>query len=946
MPHPAPVRDHPARAREVSAAGVAALAGAVRPGYNVDMERARGRNPAGRVPHAPWRSGPGGPDGGGAGRPRRRIRSVLSGRSVAGQVFVLQAVIVLLLVASAVAELFAQSRDDGLIAARDRSLAAAEVFANAPGVAAAVTGPDPTKVLQPRTERARKEAGVDFIVITDTDTVRLTHPNPRRIGHKFIGDTGPALAGRPVTETVNGTLGRLVQAVVPIRGPGGRVVGLASAGVTTAKIRGDSDRQLPYLLSGALVALGLSTAGTALVSRRLRRQTRGLGPVEMTRMYEHHDAVLHAVREGVLIVGGDGRLLLANDEAKRLLRLPADVEGRQVDALGLPSRVGALLASGETVSDEVLSLDDRVLSVNVRTTDRAGGPPGTVTTLRDATELRSLSGRAEQARERLGLLRDATTAIGTTLDVTRTARELAEAAVPRFADHVTVDLANGVTVGEEPASVLDLNVTRVAVGGSPGTGAFFPVGAGTSYGRHTPQGLSLATGQPQIIPRLEERHTWRARDRDRALHILAAGFHSLVVVPLRARGVLLGIASFWRSGIAEPFHEDDLPLAEELGGHAALCIDNARRYTREHTMAVSLQHSLLPQGFPEQDALEAAYRYLPAKAGVGGDWFDVIPLPGARVALVVGDVVGHGLHAAATMGRLRTAVHNFSALDLPPDELLARLDELVTRADQEAPDDSTAGLTGATCLYAVYDPATGACVMARAGHPPAALLRPDGTVEYPPVPAGPPLGVAALPYATTELVLPPGSQLVLYTDGLVESRERDIDAGLARLAEVLRGTGRSPEENVRAVLEALMPVQQRDDIALLVARTRKLAPDRIARWDVPPEPEAVAGVRHAVSEQLALWGLSELAFTTELILSELITNAIRYAGGGIQVRLVRDRRLICEVSDTGSTSPHLRYAASTDEGGRGLFLVARLADRWGTRHTDTGKVIWSEQELP
>jgi serine phosphatase RsbU (regulator of sigma subunit)/anti-sigma regulatory factor (Ser/Thr protein kinase)/PAS domain-containing protein len=850
------------------------------------MDRIRGRRPADRVSDDPERSARNRPARGGGRLRDRRGRWFLGGRSVAGQVFVLQAVIVLLLVAAA-----------------------------------------------------------DFIVVTNTHGIRYTHPNPKRIGHKFIGTIGPPLAGRPITQTVNGTLGRLVQAVVPVRGPGGRVVGLVSAGVTINKISGDTDRQLPFLVSAACIALALSTAGTALVSRRLRRQTRGLGPVEMTRMYEHHNAVLHAVREGVLIVGGDGSLLLVNDEARRLLRLPADVEGRPVDAVGLPARVGDLLASRTPATDEMLSVDDRVLVVNVRATDRDGGPPGTVATLRDATELRSLSGRAEQARARLSLLRDATTAIGTTLDVRRTARELAEAATPRFADFVTVDLAQGVTDGEEPPTALDMNVTRVAVGGSPGTAAFYPLGATTLYGAGTPPGRSLATGRPQLVARLDARNAEQANDVERAREILRTGFHSLITVPLRARGVMLGIATFWRSGLPDAFNEDDLPLAEELGGHAALCIDNARRYTREHTMAVSLQHSLLPRGFPAQDGLDVAYRYLPAKAGVGGDWFDVIPLSGARVALVVGDVVGHGLHAAATMGRLRTAVHNFSALDLPPDELLGHLDELVNRVDQEAADEGPDGVSGATCLYAIYDPATGVCVMSRAGHPPPALLRPDGTVQYPDVPAGPPLGVAMLPYETTELTLEPGSQLVLYTDGLVESRDRDIDEGLERLAAVLRGTTRTPEEHCRAVLDALLPVQQRDDIALLVARTRTLSPDHIALWDVPPEPEAVAGVRHSVTRQLDTWGLQELAFTTELILSELITNAIRYAGGDIKVRLLLDRNLICEVSDTGNTSPHLRYAAGMDEGGRGLFLVAQLADRWGTRHTPTGKIIWTEQAL-
>jgi ABC-type multidrug transport system ATPase subunit/anti-sigma regulatory factor (Ser/Thr protein kinase) len=374
-------------------------------------------------------------------------------------------------------------------------------------------------------------------------------------------------------------------------------------------------------------------------------------------------------------------------------------------------------------------------------------------------------------------------------------------------------------------------------------------------------------------------------------------------------------------------------------------IDSA--ITGNHAMAVNLQQSLLPHGLPEQNALDVAYRYLPAQAGVGGDWFDVIPLPGARVALVVGDIVGHGMHAAATMGRLRTAVHNFSMLDLPPDDLLAHLDDLVSRIDKdEMAAGATAPIAGATCLYAIYDPVSRTCEMARAGHLPPALAHPDGTTELLDVPAGPPLGLGGLPFEAVEHRLPEGSRLVLYTDGLVEDRSRDIDVGLDLLRAALSGPDRTPEQTCETVLEALLPENPRDDIALLIARTHALPADRIARWEVAAEPAAVAAVRSGATRQLAQWGLDELDFTTELILSELVTNAIRYATGPIQVRLLHDRTLICEVADASNTSPHLRYAATTDEGGRGLFLVAQLAEQWGTRYTPTGKIIWAEQRLP
>ncbi|MCW8116436.1 SpoIIE family protein phosphatase [Streptomyces violaceoruber] len=883
--------------------------------------------------------------GGDARRPASALRSALSGRSVAGQVFVMNVVIVLLLVVAAAVALVLQVRHDSTVEARNRSVSVAETFANSPGILQALRSPDPTAVLQPRAEAVRRATDVDFVVVTNDEGVRYTHPKPDRIGKKFVGNIAPALAGRTVTEEIEGTIGPLVQAIAPVEDPDGRVVGLVSAGITTENVGGVADRQLPLVLSAAAVGLALATGGTALVSRRLLRQTHGLGPHEMTRMYEHHDAVLHSVREGVLIVGGEGRLLLANDEARRLLALPPDAEGRHVGALGLPSDLAELLASGQAATDEVHLVKNRLLAINQRPTDVRGGPAGSVATLRDSTELRALSGRAETARERLDILYAAGVGIGTSLDVTRTAEELGELAVPRFADYVSVDLFDTVLAGGQPGGVTPLR--RTALSGITEEVPLYPVGRQIRYVDSSPQGRTLRTGRAVLEPRLDEAPGWQAQDFERSAQVVEYGVHSLITVPLRAGTLVLGVVSFWRSVKPEPFDEDELALGEELVARAAVSIDNARRYTREHSMAVTLQRSLLPRRLPEQNALDVAYRYLPAQAGVGGDWFDVLPLPGARVALVVGDVVGHGLHAAATMGRLRTAVHNFTALDLPPDELLGLLDELVGRIDQdEAADDSSAPVTGATCLYAIYDPVAGSCVIARAGHPPPALIRPDGTVEFPEVPAGPPLGLGGLPFETTELRLAEGSRLVLYTDGLVEDRVHDIDVGLEELRRALEAAGETPEETCRTVLDARLPDRPGDDIALLVARTRVLGPDQVAEWDVPNDPAAVAEIRSQVTRRLAEWGLDELAFTTELILSELVTNAIRYGGETVHVRVVRDRSLICEVFDSSSTSPHLRYAAMTDEGGRGLFLVAQLAERWGTRYTPAGKVIWAEQPVP
>ncbi|MER6333376.1 SpoIIE family protein phosphatase [Streptomyces sp. NPDC001034] len=561
------------------------------------------------------------------------------------------------------------------------------------------------------------------------------------------------------------------------------------------------------------------------------------------------------------------------------------------------------------------------------------------------------SQRVELVRWRLKLLYDATGGIGTTLDVTRTAEELTQVAVPRFADYVAVDLAESALhdgeLGMNGTSDGGKRMRRAAVSGIRDDAPFFAVGDLITFGPASPQARSIESGQAVLVPRLRDATRWQEMDRRRGSRIIDYGIHSLITAPLSARGVLLGVVHFWRSQKPEPFDQDDLSLAAELATRAAVSLDNARRYTREHGLAVALQRRLLPRALPEQSAVEVASRYLPAEA-VGGDWFDVIPLPGARVALVMGDIVGHGLHAAATMGQLRTAVHNFSTpLDLPPDELLSHLDELVALIDQDAiaAGDKTT-VTGATCLYAVYDSVSGDCAIASAGHLAPALVHPDGTVEFLDVPSCLPLGIGGLPFECAELRLPEGSRLVLFTDGLVERRGQDVDTGLRLLRETLTHAGRSPEETCDAVLDALLPEFQSDDIALLVARTRVLGPAHVAEWDVERDPAAVRRVRAAVSAQLVEWELDDLVPTTELICSELITNAIRHATGPIKTRLIRNNALFCEVSDHSSTSPHLRYAASTDEGGRGLFLVAQFAERWGTRYTRDGKVIWAEQPTP
>ncbi|MFH8798239.1 SpoIIE family protein phosphatase [Streptomyces sp. NPDC017936] len=891
------------------------------------------------------------------GRSRKRRFALLDVHSTAGQVFLLQVVIVVLLIVAAVTVMVLQTARDAVEQGRRESVVAAQSFASAPGTAAALRSPDPTAVLQPRAEEARKRTGLDFVVAMNTQGIRYTYPYAKEIGQEFVGTIEPALEGRTVVEQAGGPplptgRGTAVQAVVPVTDSHGKVVGLVSAGMTVRNVAGLWLPQLPVILGSGAAALVLSTAGTTLVARRLRRQTHGLAPAELAQLYEHHDAVLHAVREGVLIIDADERVLLANDETRRLLDLPADVQGRPVRELGLPEPLVRLLSSPQTVTDEVHLAGDRLLAVNKRPAYPRADRGGSVVTLRDTTELAAVSGRAEVARERLKLLYEAGVKIGTTLDVGRTAQELADVAAPQFADLVTVDLLDAVLRGWEPTAEGWRHLRRAAIGGEQRTVPVYPLGDVITFSPGTPQMRALQERRVVLEADLRRTPGWREQDPRRAREALEGGLRSLVTVPLRARNVALGVVNFYRTADAPAFEPEDLSFAEELAARAALAIDNARRFTREHATAVALQRSMLPRTQPEQDALEVAWRYLPAEAGVGGDWFDVIPLPGARVALVMGDVVGRGLHAAATMGRLRTAVHNFSTLDLPVDEVLGNLDDLVVRMDNEENADDAAedhegqGVTGATCLYAVYDSVAGSCTMARAGHPEPVVVRPDGTVSSPGVPASTPLGLGGHPFETAEFSLPEGSQLVLYTDGLVEDRDHDLDAGLDRLRRALDGSGRrTPEETCRTVIDALKPSHASDDIALLAARTRVFPPSRVAEWDVPSDPAVVPTVRARCRRTLREWGLEETGFATELILSELVTNAIRYGSPPVGVRLLHGRCLICEVSDGSGTSPRLRRAATTDEGGRGLFLVAQFAQRWGTRYTPRGKVIWTEQLL-
>ncbi|UBU08478.1 SpoIIE family protein phosphatase [Nonomuraea gerenzanensis] len=437
-----------------------------------------------------------------------------------------------------------------------------------------------------------------------------------------------------------------------------------------------------------------------------------------------------------------------------------------------------------------------------------------------------------KARDHLTLLREEGVRLSSTLDVMDTAQALAEVAVPVLADYVTVDLPEAILPGTEPqrrpgAERTGGPVFRRAGAASVREGTPAPPwerGEPVSVPPRSPFMRVMQERRPHFEPVLDTSPgTWLELDPDRARIVHATGMHSLIVIALEARGDVLGVAAFARTSNPAPFTRDDLLLAEELVTRAALSLDNARQYTRQRLTALTLQRDLLPHDLRGSGTVEVASRYLPSDTneGVGGDWYDTIGLPGDRLALVVGDVTGHGINAAATMGRLRTAVHTLAYLDLPPDELLTHLDRLIAK------DARGLDATGATCLYAVHDPRTGRCTMATAGHPPPAIVTPYGEVTFPSLPAGTPIGVGLGTFESRDLHLPAGTLLALYTDGLIETRQADLDAGMARLGDTLaRAAPRAAtlEQVCEAVIGSIVgDTPAEDDIALLLARIRDVS---------------------------------------------------------------------------------------------------------------------------
>ncbi|MFI8916619.1 MULTISPECIES: ATP-binding SpoIIE family protein phosphatase [unclassified Streptomyces] len=552
-------------------------------------------------------------------------------------------------------------------------------------------------------------------------------------------------------------------------------------------------------------------------------------------------------------------------------------------------------------------------------------------------------------RSRLAWLNSATSRIGTTLDLERTAQELAEFTVPRFADGAAVDILESVLRGDEGSrwtepGVPPLRATALCAIEELSSLEPTPVGETFVHAEQPHETLlhryCLRQGKPVLLSRMRDDDFLRvAPTASAAAKMRAAGVHSYLAVPLIARGLLLGSADFVRAPGTPPFSTTDLALAEQLASKAAVFIDNARLYGREREHVVSLQRSLLPRVNPTTPGLLVHSEYAPAAAhhGVGGDWYDVMALPGGRTALMVGDVMGHGLPAAATMGRLRTVARTLMTLDTAPERILARLD-LATR---DLEDEQVA-----TCLCAVYDPADSTYTLASAGHLPPLLLDGQGGGEFVRVPIGAPLGAGVIPYDPLRLRVPDGAHLVMYTDGLVKSREEDVDAQLDRLrSAALELTPEALEQG--GLVECAPAAAARfDEAVLLVTADSPLPAGDLRVWKLPQDGRAASVARGLVTEQLAAWGLAELADVSELVVSELVGNALRYGNGPGELRLLRGERLVVEVSDTGPDLPQIQHADLSDEGGRGLQLINMLCRRWGSCRTVTGKVVWAEQNMP
>ncbi|MUN40762.1 SpoIIE family protein phosphatase [Actinomadura sp. NEAU-AAG5] len=577
-------------------------------------------------------------------------------------------------------------------------------------------------------------------------------------------------------------------------------------------------------------------------------------------------------------------------------------------------------------------------ALRVRPRAAAAGPP-----LPDPRPEQGMEAMA--VMEPLTFLSEAGQQIGSSLDHLQAARALAEVLVPRLADFAAVDLLEGVVADSAPPAGEIGETTRmrrVAVAHNDDPGRWegtVPPHAKLPFQLRSPFVQAMRTGQPVHIPRVGPESSARiCASLGLDLRALYAD-RALLIAPLIARGRVLGTCELLRKPDRPGFDELDLAMVDELSRRAALCIDSGRLYRREVQVAQELQRSMLPDDPPEVAGARVCYRYRPAgqAAQVGGDWFDAIPLPGCRLGIVVGDVMGHGLTSAAIMGQLRTTVRTLAAQDMRPDILLRQLDVLARRLGEDYL---------ATCLYAVYDPIARCCRLANAGHVPPVLVAPGGDARVLPVPPGVPIGVGGEPFETVEIHVEDGSRLVLCTDGLLERRDRDIDQGLEEMRAELAGDTRPLDGACDALLATLGAATPADDIAIVAVGLDGIPGADVATWELKPEAGMVPLARARVAGRLADWRMEQITDNVQLLVSELVTNALVHGAGSIGLRLIKGRTLLGEVHDDGQEMPQLCHAEATDESGRGLQLVSHLAERWGTHRTDQGKVVWFEHHLP
>ncbi|MFC0039222.1 SpoIIE family protein phosphatase [Actinomadura rayongensis] len=670
-----------------------------------------------------------------------------------------------------------------------------------------------------------------------------------------------------------------------------------------------------------------------------------------------------ASRTLVLGVDGERRIVQCGPNAEQVVgRRPAELIGRPAadlvdgdakdDLEALLEGIGARQERTAVLSVRrgEAGTTDAVVTAQPMVAEDAGGAPSGLLFVRVA--LPPSERYQDPARMRRALMDDQLTRFGASLDLDQSARGLVDVVVPHYCTYAEVLVLESLVAADEVHAESGAAVLRrLAVTSDDGNElwtATFPEGEVLVFPDGTPYREVLETARPVHLPVLdadaarEIAGRWRRAPAEELLTGV-----SMVLLPLVARDTLLGFIACSRIPGFRRFDAYDVEIGMEFANRAAIVVDNARRFSRERATALALQRSLLPTGLSAPSPVEVRHRYLPGSklVEVGGDWYESIALPGARVALIVGDVAGHGVKAAVTMGRLRTALHTLANLELPPADALHVMHELMIELGEQEPH-------FATCLYAVYDATSGTLEIASAGHLPPLLVAPDGTNEYLAIPPAPPLGVAGgATIESREFAVEDGSVFVIYTDGLVENRGRDIDDGLARLRGIFGAdtATRPMEEMAKAILAGVYADQHRDDIAVLISRLRRLPEDRFASWVVPSEPAAVRRARGFVRTQLDAWGLSDLVYSTELLATELITNAMRYAKdakGPIELRLLYERSLVCEVLDGSAALPRLRHADDDEEGGRGLLVVSQLADRWGTRRTAAGKVVWCEQVVP